>query len=195
MRHEFPLCFSLFLAAASLLPASALASVVLDLSEAQLVARSDIIAVGSVVQTETHLNAQHQVRTDVWVQVHRPVRGTQEGELLRLSVPGGLYRGIMHAVDGVPKVAPGQLLVLFLQRSAQQDLRPLGLSLGVYYVDTDLPEGLGVRQNYAGLTLQRPRAAAAAVPRGQSIEPLATLLQRLDQTVAQLDPAEPGGAL
>jgi hypothetical protein len=66
-------------------------------------------------------------------------------------------------------------------------------------VDTDLPEGLGVRQNFAGLTLQRPHAAAAAVPRGQAAEPLAELLQRLDQTVAQLQPAvqpnAPGAAL
>lgn len=130
---------------------AAQASVVLPLSEDELVDYADTIVVGSVTHVETAVNAQHQVRTYASVAVHRTVRGAPEGTALRVDLPGGTYRGIVHSVSGTPNLQPGQLALWFLQ-TRPDGHRPVALSSGIFFVLSQPPARPYLRRSLDGLT-------------------------------------------
>ncbi len=162
------------------------ASTVLGLDEAQLVQRSDCIAAGSVIQTEVVLDADQQVRTHVQLQVHQGMQHCQEGQILTLDLPGGVWGGIAHRVAGVPQLVPGQLVVAFLQRQGSC-YRPLGLSLGVYYVEAPAAASADYRvhRKLDGLQVLAPAALVPGrlglVRQAGDAEPLQAFLARLRQ--------------
>ena len=167
----------------------AAASVVQDLDEPQLLQRSAVVGVMAVVGKQTLQLAEGAVATAVQLQVHRAVKGCQAGEQLAMLLPGGNLHGLVHQVSGAPEVQHGQMLVAFLEGTSPQ-LRPLGLSLGIYYVEGSSQRHWQVRRNLTGLSLLRhgiPRVAATAQV-GRSphdlAEPLEPFLARLDRPLA-----------
>ncbi len=161
---------------------------VLDLDDAALLARSDVVGVGSVSQVRAHLSGDGRVVTLATLQLHRPVRGCAEGDALVVELPGGELAGLAHSVSGAPRLAEGQMIVAFLERHGPV-FRPLGLAMGVYYVDGGRAGILSARRHLRGLSLVAPTPTPGGARAGRqpvaSSEPLAALLARLDGYQAQ----------
>lgn len=150
-------------AAVVLFVGAAHATTIVALPERELVARADVIAFGTVLRTETVVNARGQVFTQAELQVHQGFRGARANEFLLVQVPGGpLPNGLEARTVGAPRLAAGQMVFGFFE---QRDgtARPLGLAFGL----------LRVRTNTAGeLRVFREADELAFVnERGEGLEP------------------------
>lgn len=163
-----------------LAPAAAQASVIVPLTEPELVAKADVIVFGTLVRTQTVRNDVGFVVTRAELQVYRALRGAKNGEFLLIEVPGGqLPSGEVAEVSGSPKLVVGQPLVAFLQARGQV-LRPLGMSFGVLHV-----RGKGAEQrvyrSLDGLQLLLPSGRSASASKYQiDGVPLAALMTRIE---------------
>src|SRR5687767_3412993 len=94
----------------------AAAAVVLNLSDEELVARSDAVVHGTVLETRAERSADGaQIFTRVVVRVDEALKG-KPGGTVTLTVPGGELDGIGQAVPGAPKFQVGEEVVLALHK-------------------------------------------------------------------------------
>ena len=133
------------------LPSTVFASSVLAVDEATLVAKADTIVVGSVVSSEFYTGSGG-TRTRFYLQVHEGLRNAQEGQVIQMDIPGGSLGGITTVVTGAPQLKAGAMVVVFLE-SHGASRRPLGLSYGIYRVDSDTSGAWHVGRQVDGLSL------------------------------------------
>lgn len=147
----------LAIATVVLFAGAAQATTIVALPERELVARANVIAFGTVLRTETVVNARGQVFTQAELQVHQGFRGVRANEFLLVQVPGGpLPNGLEARTVGAPRLAAGQLVFGFFE---QRDgtVRPLGLAFGLLRVRTNTTGELRVFREADELALVNER--------------------------------------
>lgn len=108
---------------------------------AQLVAESDAVVRGFVVAVEAELvpGARVRVRSRITIALADVERGPRElatTRRLTLTLPGGETATHATAVPGVPRLLPGDELVLLLTHRGGV-WRPIGYHLGALFVSQD----------------------------------------------------------
>ncbi len=180
------------LALAVCVPRLAAASIVVPMTEPELVAKSDLIVVGTVVRTRIVRAPSGAVMTRAEVQVSRGLRGAKQGEVVAVEVPGGaLGDGTEVVVEGAPRLRPGDTFVGFLERHGNAG-RPLGLSFGLLEVRQIGPGDQRVFRHLDGLVLM-PKAGTSLKPDLYVVagEPLETFLARIADHVRRQAAAAP----
>ncbi len=109
------------------------AALTVALSMRELTASSDVIVVGTVVDTECKWDLRRRIVTDAEVQVAEVLRGRVEvGDELVVRTLGGEIDDLGMRVEGEAVLEDGQRAIFFLRRRAGVDyLRPVGMSQGV----------------------------------------------------------------
>jgi len=101
----------------ALLAGPARGATVLHLSFEELTGRSDAVVRGRVVGSTPKLNAAAgRISTFTVVEVIEAIKGAP-GKRVTVRQPGGEVGGIGQAVAGAARFAPGEEVVLFLQRA------------------------------------------------------------------------------
>ena len=118
---------------ALLLPSMAMGSPARQANLEELTQLSSDILVGMVSSSESYwdgrrIMTRHVLETsDVW-------RGTERSGPVYVVTMGGQVDHIAQKVSGAPVLRVGEEVVLFLARSNRDELHPVGLSQGVFYV-------------------------------------------------------------
>ncbi|PIE19733.1 MAG: hypothetical protein CSA66_02150 [Proteobacteria bacterium] len=103
-------------------------------------AEADAVVHGTVVATEavaapTSPRVHTQVTVVIW-QVAKASRADAIGRTLSLTLPGGTLGRLRTVSPGVPRLTPGDELVLLLDRTPRGWL-PIGYRLGALFVGDD----------------------------------------------------------
>jgi hypothetical protein len=117
----------------SLLSSPALAATVLRAGVPELAAASDLVVHG-VVRVVDDAVSQGPFRTVVEVELLEVLKGRHTEPVLRLVLPGGRRGDLTMVVPGMPRFAPGDEVVLLLERTAR-GYAFAGLAQGVFKVD------------------------------------------------------------
>ena len=142
-----PLFFSTLL-----LPQLSTAAVVTGKTDLDLFQEADVVALISVLQTETQ-STDHGVITIAHTQVYRAVKGAADLKTLDFAVPGGhLDNGLHSVVAGSPQITAGQLFLGFFTKTGKL-YTPWGLSFGLLSVHKDRGQAWRVSRHMAGLTV------------------------------------------
>jgi hypothetical protein len=161
----------------------AAATVVVALSRAELVDRSDLIVRASVVDQRSTWNADHsQIVTLTRLRVATYLKGTGAAELV-LRQFGGTVGQLTSRVAGDARFAAGQDVVLFLRRG-EGVVFLTALAQAAYYVQTTSPQR--VRRDLSGLTFAviQPNAPMALVePEAEPAEALDAFLRDVARLV------------
>jgi len=137
-----------------LIPAVTTASTVVALTLPELSQRADVIAFGSILSTETQMDASGRIFTTAEFKVQRAIKSAKAGEILILRVPGGrLPNGLTAHTSGAPRLETDQKWFGFFYRAPNQIYLPLGLSLGLLPAVQDSRGKYRVSRNLAGLSL------------------------------------------
>ena len=116
-----------------LIPSLAFASPARQADLRELTQLSSDILVGMVSSSESYwdgrrIMTRHVLETsDVW-------RGTERSGPVYFVTMGGQVGEIAQHVSGAPAVRQGDEVVLFLARSPRNELHPVGLAQGVFYL-------------------------------------------------------------
>jgi len=111
---------------------SARASLVEALDLPALVAESDRVLLALVISQQSHYDTQHQIVTDVAMQVEETVKGDEApGAAITIRRLGGEVDGVGMRVSGEPTFQIGETVLLFGARGADAaTLRPVGMAQG-----------------------------------------------------------------
>ncbi|QDV08937.1 hypothetical protein Poly30_44920 [Planctomycetes bacterium Poly30] len=107
----------------------------MDLDEA--FSRSDLVLEGTVVNGMSGETAKGEIYTDWTIDVERTFWGPSEPQRT-IRIPGGvLANGKGTMIPGMPRLALGEEVVLFLTEPSSEGIRvPVGLSQGKYRIVT-----------------------------------------------------------
>ncbi len=155
---------------AAALPAGA--STFVALSDAQLVAQSDAVVVGEVLDTFSYWNPQHSmIYTEAVVYVRDVIAGDAPA-VLNVRTAGGTVADYKVEASGFPTFQRNQRQVLFLHRTAAGAVEVTGYRQGQYRVFTR-SDGVDIAVPALGqVRLLTPSGRLAARPHPQ---PLASL--------------------
>lgn len=171
-------------------PAGATLSEALSLDE--LVARADHVVLATATDRRAQRDARNRIVTDYELRVEDVMKGDAAvGSTLTMRSFGGAIGDIGMRIEGEPHLTVGQRYVVFLARSANGNLRPVGMSQGVLPVQGSGPS-TQVMPGGAGLHLVEPEPGGQLAPApGAILHPLpyAELRQRvataIDRTVTE----------
>lgn len=159
----------LALLAALALPAAALATTVLPVPRAELLARADTVVRARVgAQTALRSERSGRILTRSRLAVLETFKGAARPEL-ELEQIGGALEGARLVVPGDARLAPGEEVVVFL-RCAER-CRLLGLGLGKY----------AIRRTPEGLRLAVRDAPGLVDPQGAPLPPDTLPLEDLER--------------
>ena len=131
------------------------ATLVPRLSLEELVASSEVIVEGRVVESHAAWDANHRyIWTHYRIRIADLVKGGRSAEVV-VSEPGGSLDGENQRIADTVSYAPGEDVVLFASRTPIGYLRTTGWSQGKYQVR----EGK-VQAARSGITLVRPAPSA-----------------------------------
>ena len=134
----------LFLAAALGLSSAALsANVVVPAEFKEIVADASLIVRGRVTDVRGVVTADRVTESIATIAVDRVLKGTASA-FVSVLVPGGTIGRYRTMVVGAPVLKPGQQAVFFLKRDGRNNLRPVGLSMGIFQVRADEATGAAV---------------------------------------------------
>jgi len=139
------------------------ATVLVPMSDADLVRSSQLIVIGGVRRIETRELRGGQLLTEVTVRVEQTLKGRLRTGKIVVTSPGGEIGDRTAWVYGAPSFATGERVLLFLKRTTEGRLRTNALALGKYHLD----------------------AASVAVPLARRTEPRLDV-RRLGSFVARL---------
>jgi hypothetical protein len=152
------LCFLSFLCA----PAGATVLVPIEFRE--LVTTSLVIVHGTVVDVRSEwVDGRRAIETFVTIDASDYLKGNL-GDRVTFKVPGGQLGRYRTIFVGAPTFESGDELVLFLKANGPSYPFIVGLSQGVYRVQTEQPSGLRVVTPPA--VVAKPGVAAERVVRG-----------------------------
>ncbi|HEY4362277.1 MAG TPA: hypothetical protein VGN17_14980 [Bryobacteraceae bacterium] len=131
--------------------AAAQATTLQQLSLDNIISQSTAAVHAKVTGSRVALRGQ-----DIWtfyqLQVMDTLKtGPNSGQIMEVAVPGGAMQGVRQAVAGAPALTPGGEYVLFLWTSKSGLTQVIGLSQGLFLVNTDAS---------GNKLLSRPAAAA-----------------------------------
>ena len=174
----------LFLAVFAL-PNLAFGSTVLALSEVELVARADVIAMGSVVHTSVYVKNKREVVTRAVLQINQHILGAEATRFLTVEVPGGaLPNGIKAVTSGSPKLSVGDMVLGYFERHGDV-FWPLGLSYGLLRIKLDGKGKAFVFRELDGLHLARVDPSPKTLNLLTTPEPLTAYIKRIEGITAQ----------
>ncbi len=151
------------------LASSAAATSVVALSEADLVAKADVIVRALVLEVETIARSQViPVYRRVALAVEETLKGDLSEGLLHVSLPGGERAGIGVAVPGTPTFYPGEEVVAFLTETPEGEYIVVGFSQGKYRITPDPETGIP----FAERTVAETHLVPVAVPGQTSAQAL-----------------------
>lgn len=128
---------SVFACIAMLWSVSLQAMVVLPAEFNEMVAASQTIVQGRIVDVRSYETAgRRTIESLVTVQVVDAIKG-QPGGTAYFKLPGGQVGRYRRVMVGAPQFTPGDEVVLFLKGSAPAVPMPFGLTQGVYRVSRD----------------------------------------------------------
>ncbi len=168
------------------LPAAASTFVAMD--QSQLVAASDAVIQGRVLEVYSYWNrGATAILTEAKVQVEDVLAGDAPAEVTVRTFGGKVGNYYIEAV-GFPTFHRGDEVVLFLQRAADKSLRVTGYQLGQYRVVPNSRGGFDARPEIGqGMRLLYADGTPAPAPKAL---PLATLKSQVRQLAGQT-PAHP----
>ncbi|GEJ57870.1 hypothetical protein [Anaeromyxobacter diazotrophicus] len=148
--------FLALLAALGAAPRPGAAAVAVPASIEELARASSAVVRGRVASAAARWSADHRrIETEVEVEVASAWRGAAASRVA-VVVPGGEVDGLGQRVDGAPRLAPGEEVVLFLWGGGARPYRVTGLAQGKFAV-----KGPAARPDLSGLSFV-PRAALRA---------------------------------
>jgi len=130
--------FLFLIVMAFLVPALAGATVVRRGTLEQLVEGSELVLHGMIRHVDDDLEdtTDGPFKTAVEIEIFEGLKGERiVGDTLRLVLPGGIGRGKIMQVPGLPLFRSGDEVVLLLEKTPGGGLTLTGLSQGVYRVD------------------------------------------------------------
>jgi len=160
------------------------ASTFIALGDAELVAQSDAIVVGEVLDTYSYWNdEQTMIFTEAVINVHRVVAGDAPA-LVNVRTPGGIVGDYKVEAHGFPAFERGQRQVLFLHQAGSGVVEVTGFQQGQYRVVSQR-DGLELAVPALGDVQLLTRSGALA-PRPQTVplEDLVRAIQTIDQRAA-----------
>lgn len=147
------------------------ATVLLPMRDETLVARSELVVVGTVERIESVLLAGPRVVTRVTLAVERTVKGDPGGPTVVVTEPGGTAGRLRVGVPGTPSFAVGEHVLAFLRRRVDGSLVTTAMALGKYTIAAALDGSVTARRRAAvpderplELLLGRVVALAAGAP-------------------------------
>ena len=117
-------------------------TVLVPMSDADLVRTSALVATGAVRRIEMREMRDGRILTEVTVALDRTIKGRPRGRKVVVTVPGGMVGDRVVRIFGTPEFAQGEHVLLFLKRTHEGRLHTNALALGKYHLSTD---GLAVR--------------------------------------------------
>lgn len=104
-----------------------------------------------------------QDRGSIWTfaqfQVIDTLAGVPSGQRITVRLPGGQIGHLRESVDGVPRFAPGERVVLFLERTSAGDYGITGWTQGTFRVDESAgPGGEILTQGTSAIPIFDPHA-------------------------------------
>jgi len=168
-------------------PASASVTIALDLR--QLVRRSHVIFLGTVVRQDTHWDDRRRIVTDVTFSIEDAVKGSsRRGEEIVVRRLGGAIGDLGMRIEGEPSWNDGERSVVFAYRpTGRPMLRPVGMSQGVLPVRIQAGREL-VFPGGAGLALMQRVDTGQLLPAPPALihtRPLADVLTDIRQVVEE----------
>jgi len=113
----------------------AAATILVPMSDDDLVATSDVIAVGTVRDVRTVVIAGDRIVTRVTIGVERALKGGEGSPTLVVTEPGGAVGGRRVVVFGAPDYAVDEHVLVFLRLARDGTLVTNAMALGKYAVD------------------------------------------------------------
>jgi len=134
MKRLTRLAFAGAALALSLAP-PAMATTMLAQDVAALTRSSDAVVHGKVKKVESRWTSDHrQIVTDVTIDVNEFIKGMGNKTVVVMQ-PGGEVDGIGQKVSGLASFAPGEEVVVFLERQGSDHFTVTGLAQGKYRVE------------------------------------------------------------
>ena len=137
------LCAAILFAAALFVRplATADAGTALSLDVPDLAERADLIVEGHVLDARSEVTEGGLIVTAWDVSVERLFHGDAPS-VVTLRLPGGVVGSIGMVIPGMPEMAPGEDVLLFVTEESHAGFRmPIGLGQGKYRIVTDLATG------------------------------------------------------
>jgi len=123
-----------------LLTVSLSATVTVPAEFREVVSDAAVILRGHVTDARGVVQPARGIETVATVAVDEVIKG-DASDFVSVVVPGGTVGRIRSEMAGGPKLRVGERAVLFLKRDRQNLWRPVGLSLGIYPIRTDVATG------------------------------------------------------
>ena len=127
MRHAVSLAVVLCLAVGSLSAAT-----LLPMSDAELLGRSRLVVVGTVVDSVAREAAGRDIYTDTRLRIEEIVKGQISTDTVTVTEFGGLANGHGIAVPGSASYQPGTRVLAFLRQRDDGTYFTASMSLGKY---------------------------------------------------------------
>lgn len=134
MQARRTIFWGLCIAGCALLAGTVSATVVVPAEFAEMVAASQTIVHGRVVDVRAQMSAgRRSIESIVTVEVAATLKGERRSEIV-LRLPSGRVGRYRRITAGAPELADGDEVVLFLEGRAPKVPMPFGLTQGVYRV-------------------------------------------------------------
>jgi hypothetical protein len=145
----------------------ALATTVVQMTDADLAAQAAAVLVGCVTALQSHLDAARgQIFTDVTLALEEVVEGPPLPATVTLRQPGGRVGGLHAWVDGSPEFLVGERVLVYVRVAHDGTLRVLQLYQGKLSVFTDDLTGdeVAIRINGGGVRVLAPSRRGPTSP-------------------------------
>lgn len=146
-------------------------STFLGMDVPQLVAKSEVVVQGRVIQLESRWDREGRVIvTDALVEVEESVFGASEGQVWVRTFGGTVGDYTVEAI-GFPRFDPEERVLLFLERRGREDmLHVTGYQLGHYRIVERQGREFAVPTLEQGVNLITKSGQAAVAPREASLD-------------------------
>lgn len=168
------------LALAVLVAAPAFASTFVAMDQASLVAKSDAVVVGEVIQVQSFRDETGAaVVTEAMVKIHEALAGSPESVVV-VRTFGGTVDGYTVVAHGFPQFVEGERVVLYLSAAEGESRRVVGYRQGQYrIVRNRLGEHVALPTVEPGVNLVNLNGGAVERPRAVKLDVLREQIQAL----------------
>ena len=101
-------------------------------SDQDLIVAAEAIVDGVVIDSYAQLTPSGSIETITVIRIRQAIKGKFDRSQLEIAVPGGVAGGRGLAIAGAPRFAPGEQVLLFLEKSAGDRWTPKNLGLGTF---------------------------------------------------------------
>ncbi len=136
---------------------SAHATIVLPMDVEALTRRSDLVVRGRALSVQPAWSSDgRRIQTTVRVEVASSLKG-QAPKVVEIVTPGGVVGEIGQQVSGAPQFAPGEQVIVFLEKVPQvARFQVAGMAQGKFELTADAKGQPIVTQSLAGLAVLGP---------------------------------------